>query len=144
MTLATKSISGHVYSFERLNAFDQFNVVRKLSGALIILSTPMRREKDEKPPSAEEFASLLVASTAALNNADMDYVNRICLSSVRRKQDSGTMAAVMEPRTGQLMFDDIGLTEMSQLLWGVMEAHRFLDFFSAPSSISEDQKPKTS
>lgn len=134
MILTTIKVGDHQYQIERMNALDQYNVVRKMSTVLMLLSSVIKQ--DGGAPKTE-FAKLMVAGSANLSNEDSDYVNRLCLSRVKRSagQDLG-WSAIIEPRSGQLMFEDIGAKEMAALVWGVMEAHQFIDFFSAPSSTS--------
>lgn len=141
--VTTIKLDEAVYQIGRLGSFDQFNIARKLSSILMLLAAMYKKEG--KKPSEEEFARLLVAGTGDLSNEEMNMINRVCLSVVMRQQPNGTgWAAVIEPRSGQLMFEDIGLKEMARLVWGVVEAHRIIDFFSAPSSTSDrsGEKPK--
>lgn len=140
MSLRTLTVGGIEYSVERLNAFDQYNVAKKLSTVLLLLSSIQKKEGAEGAPSALEFSKLLLAGTANLTNEDTNFVNRVCLTAVRRKQQGGAYAAMVESRTGQLMFDDIGVRELAELVWGVVEAHRMVDFFSDLPSNSEAAK----
>lgn len=80
----------------------------------------------------KNFGKAFCAMTANMQAEDVESVNNLCLSSVMRLQSNNVWANVMV--NGQLMFVDISLNDMLDLIWHVIEEHRLVDFFDEPPS----------
>lgn len=101
---------------EKLNAFDQLTLVRKLSPAIPVVDGLIREENKAKDKNL-----LTVLMLGQLSDADSEYVVKKCLSVVSRVQETGT-AKVQSP-TGQLMFDDMSMADILQLVSQVIEVN---------------------
>jgi len=66
--LASFDTGGHTYRISKLNAFDQFNIARRLSQALVPLGN-LRQAADERP---DDKALALAFVTLAANLAEDD------------------------------------------------------------------------
>lgn len=135
------SVGGHKYSCGRLNAFDQYDVARRFSPVLVWLGA-LKKEQEVRDPKA--FAQAICAMSASLPRADTDAVLNLCLSVVAREQATGF--APMRAESGALMFQDIELAELLEIVWHVLEANRIVDFFAAspsPSIATEGGQPSS-
>jgi hypothetical protein len=107
---------------ERLNAFDQLHLARKLSPALPIIEglvDPANVGKDK------QVLTVLLLSHVA--DADVDFVLRKCLRVVCRRQADGQLAR-LQSSDGQLMFSDTSLADLLELAVNVIEEN-LGDFF---------------
>lgn len=113
-------ISGQRYRAERLDAFKQLHVSRKIA-PIIPKLLPMFVKfagkadalKDDLDGMAEAFEPLAQA-LAEMPDADCEYVFNACLSVVMRNQQ-GNWASVWSQGAKSLMFDDIDLGVMVQI-----------------------------
>lgn len=101
-------VGGNRYRLGRLNAFEQHHVLRRLGvGGLL---------------------------SEAKADADSEYVMKLCLSVVERQQKAGWAPVVTkpttkgDPTTSQLVFDDIKLMELYELVGKVVDEN-LGDFF---------------
>jgi hypothetical protein len=122
------------YQARALSAFDQLHVARKLGSVLIFLGS-MKDNPDKTP---NNYARAMVAAAAPLGNEEVDWAIAACLSSVQRKQQGGW--AEVRAQSGKLMFDDVDLLAMMEIVWNVLDQNGLIDFFYvAPSSSSEPE-----
>ena len=98
----------------QLNVFDQLALARKLAPALPIVDVQLKNENKEKPK-----AILAIMMLAQIPDVDSDFVIRKCLSVVMRKQESGL--AKRQTSSGSLMFDDISMDDVLELVSWVIE-----------------------
>jgi hypothetical protein len=120
-------IDGNKYLVRPLNTFDQFEVARKLSPVLALLSS----QKDKKKLS-EAFPQAFCSLTAHLHKSDIEDIFKLAFSTVSRIQQN---QAVPIYTAGQLAFSDIGMKAMLTLLWSVLEVNRLVDFFNGSPSV---------
>ena len=132
------TIGDHGYRAEKLDAFQQWDVARRLlpvvGGAADLLVRVLKNGgKIESVLSIDvaEAIEPLAKALAAMPDADNRFVLDVCLSKVMRGQ-SGSWAPVKAPGGG-LMFNDIDMPVMLQLVWRVVE-HNLLSFSSAPAA----------
>lgn len=139
--MKTFKIGEHEYQARPLNVFDQHHVARKLGSVLIFLGS-MKADSTKTP---ENYARAMVAASSQIANEDVDYATAACLTVVSRKQAAGTGWAPVRAQSGQIMFEDINLMELMEIIWHVLDANGLIDFFYvAPSSSSEPETGRES
>lgn len=106
-------VKGQAYRAGRLDAKRQFHVTRRLAPLLAAAGGSLEQIKTD-PFSL--FAPL-AQGIASLPDADADFVIDTCLGVVQRKQGK-SWAPVTSP--GGLMFEDIGMAEMLQIVGKVL------------------------
>jgi hypothetical protein len=137
------TVNGSLYRIHKMDVLRQFHVARRLapvlSGVIEALKAagldPVKLAADEAPVAVDPFAMVepLSAVLAKVSDEDAEYIIGACLQCVMRAQPSGTgYAAVWVPRGG-LMFHDMQLPEMLQLVWKVLESN-LIGFFSGRGS----------
>jgi hypothetical protein len=135
-------VEGHTYSLAgRLDARRQFHVVRRLgpiAGALADVVKNFGQFRDFK--SAIETASVraiepVLVEIARMPEDDVDYVLGACLSVVRRQVPGGQGWAPVLAQDGRsMMFVDLNMAAMLQLVWRVLEENLAGFFGTSPSS----------
>lgn len=123
--------SGTYTTVNRLDAFSQLHVARKLSPAMPILEGMVDKRNADKNKDL-----LTVLMLRQLPDEDAEYVVRRCLSVVSRHSGK-TLAPVQSP-SGQLMFDDMSLAEMLELTVAVVEEN-LGDFFRGSLAVIAGQ-----
>lgn len=143
-------LNGVSYRAGKLTPFQQFNIVRKLAPILVSVAEKAEgnllagligagRGADDKPDMTKLLTPVL-QGIADLEEADANMVLNGCLRVVSRQQGPG-YAPVLAQGTGAMMFDDIDLPIMLQLVWKVLE-HNLSGFFQdVPQSSSEQPAP---
>lgn len=130
------TIGSDAYRIGRLSTFDQYHAARKLAPVLLFVSGVQNREE----VAGETFAKAILSITSSLSKQDSELALNLCLSVIKRKQGPA-WAAIMEPSSGRLAFEDIDVKTMLLLVWEVLKEHRLLSFFDdAPSSSPEEAK----
>lgn len=111
-------VAGHRYRAEKLDAFKQLHVSRKIAPIIpkllpMFLKFADKKEalKDDLEAMAEAFEPLAEA-LAEMPDADCEYVFNSCLGVVSRHQQNN-WASIWAG--GALMFDDIDLGVMVQI-----------------------------
>jgi hypothetical protein len=113
-------ISGQRYRAEKLDAFKQLHVSRKIA-PIVPKLLPMFLKfaesgdamKADLTGMAQAFEPLAQA-LADMPDADCEYVFNACLGVVARNQQ-GNWASVWNQNAKSLMFDDIDLGQMTQI-----------------------------
>src|SRR5690348_10037426 len=121
-------IGEHHYRIGRLNARQQFDVARRLSFVLVQLGG---EKNPEFKPTAENFARIILVTTGSVPQSDMDTALNICLSAVTRQMGGDRGYAAVVAGNGAMMFEDIDMSAMLQIVWHVIDQHRLVDFLSA-------------
>jgi hypothetical protein len=123
------SIDNIDYRVEKLDAFRQFALVRKLAPAFTLLAG-----QPDKEAARAGFPRAFAAISASLTNDDANDVLQICLGACMRRQ-GGNWARVSAPN-GSLMFGDMNdISVVLQIVWHVVEESRLIDFFAEPRLI---------
>lgn len=117
-------VKGHRYRAAPLGAVTAFHAIRRLSPLLAAAGGSLESMR------ADPLAALLpiAQGLASLPDADADYVLSACLGAVQRNQGGNVWAPVKGG--GGLMFDDIDMGSMLQIVGKVLAAN-FGDFFNA-------------
>lgn len=98
----------------KLDVFTQLSLARKLAPALPVVDVQLKEENKGKPK-----AILVVMMLAQISDEDSAFVVRKCLSAVMRKQDTGL--AKVQAANGSIMFDDITMDEILEMVSWVIE-----------------------
>lgn len=120
--MAEFNVGGQTYRSNRMDAFTQFHVMRRLAPIFSNL-------KDAYADGSTDLSNGLEAAAKAIGDMtdiDSEYVLKACLDATKRKQGE-TYASLRAG--GRLMFEDIGLQEMMQISWYVLRDN-FSPFFS--------------
>lgn len=126
---AERTISGQKYRIGDLTPKEQFHVARRIApiisdiagAAVAALRAPGALDPDKM--TEEAIGALLVSFAGGLGkmkNDEADYVIDTCLSACTRDQGNGQWAPVAG-RQGGMMFADIKLPEMVQLVVAVVQ-----------------------
>jgi hypothetical protein len=141
-------VNKHNYRATKLDAFQQWNVTRRLlpviggaADSFLKAAKAMSQGKD----ASVAFNALLEANTTAiiepltqalgrLSDADSSFIITTCLSAVQRQQGPNNWAQMVAPN-GRLMFAaEMDMVEMISIVWKVIEAN--LMSFSSGQSVN--------
>lgn len=115
--MTTVDIGAATYRFGKLDAMQQFHIVRRLLPILASLgvSPDMLRELGGKDNDLGMLAVMapIMDMVAKMPDAEVNYILQSALSVVQRQQ--GDNWAPVQNRTGQLMFADIDMPGMIRL-----------------------------
>lgn len=122
--------NGHEYRVGKLNAREQFHIVRRLA--------PVFGELVPALQGGSQFDAIpaMTRAIAGLSDEDADYCLFGLLKVVTRKQGQGMGYAPVS--TGNaIMYDDVDMVGMLQLAWQSLQ-HNMAGFFTAlPSDLKE-------
>ena len=104
-------IGEHTYRAGRLDARTQFHVVRRLAAVLADLTTA----------TSGNVMANIAAAVGRLKDEDADYVIDKSLRVITRAQEGGRGWAAVANSSGGIMFEDIDMPVMLQLVWKVLE-----------------------
>lgn len=125
------SINGQTYRVDKLNAFAQFHVARRLAPALWALGSGAMSTLKQGGEFSDAVAlgaiGPLVEVIAKMSNADSEYVLAACLGVCSRQSGTGWQKVYAEG--GGLLFQDIDLPAMMQLTMAAIRENlgNFLD-----------------
>jgi len=130
-----KVINEHTYQIGKINARDQFHIIRRLAPVLGGIAPALQGGK-----GGIEALPEIANAIAKLSDADADYVIFGLLKVVSRKQSNGLGWGPVS--TGELlMYDDIDMAQMIKLAWEVL-SYNMSGFFAALPSGSPEVTPK--
>jgi hypothetical protein len=127
-------ISGKKYRLPQLDVFQEFALASTISPILALLSL-----QTDKTKLAAKFPQSFTALTGemGLSRQAKDEIIQMCLSGVLR-EESASWLPVMST-SGQVMYQDMGLSVVLRLVWEILVQHKLIDFFSDPHSNSTEQ-----
>jgi hypothetical protein len=108
-------VAGKTFRTGTLTAKEQFHIGRRVMPLMNPILTSL------KSGGAKDFTDIIAAVSddlAKIPDDALDYVIDACLASVQIKQGD-SWAKVMV--NGRLMFHDIDLSQMLQIMWAVLE-----------------------
>ncbi len=122
--MAEFQIGGVEYRTARLNARQQWNVVRRLApllaaaGDLLKLAAPATEGDDA--PKDDAFAAFapFAEALAGLTDDASDYILDTCMRATARRSGDQWRPIF---NGGVMMFDDIDMKAMLQIAWNVMQ-----------------------
>jgi hypothetical protein len=121
-------ISGNTYTIGRLSTFKQLHVARRMAPFLSVL-TSVSRDVPGNPgvvggigASFAQFAGPIASVLASMSDQEVESIIGDCLNVVRRQMPGGTgWAVIWNVQAQSLQFEDIGLKEMLQLTFAVLQ-----------------------
>lgn len=133
MTTNEITIGQHVYRVGALSALEQFHIVRRLAPLMARVSTMTAaldavrhlraqaptQEGDTGEVPGEMFAAMvgpILQAAADMPQADADYIILQCLRVCARQQSGGAYAPLVAGDGVTLMFADLQLGDMLQLV----------------------------
>jgi hypothetical protein len=150
--VALFTVGGHEYRSDNLDAIGQFNVARRLTPVVFALAPLI-----SLGATTEELAAVItsdiganlellrptVEAVAKMSDADVDYIIANVASKVYR--------GIRNPVSGQIdswipiwnaharafQYQDIGLPELVQIVWRVLQENLSSFSFGSPSTSSE-------
>jgi hypothetical protein len=124
-------VGGHTYHVDPLSSFDQFDIARRVAPIITVLVMQKDREKLKAG-----FARAFVSLSSGITRDDGQAILTLCLGKVQRKDHVG-FAPILA--AGKMMYEDIDMPRMLELVWHVLDVSKIIDFFDVPASVS--QKP---
>lgn len=119
-------INGQTYKAGKLDAFKQFHIVRRLAPLLAGMSDVLRGGPTAAMARLKEdplgAALPIIECLGKMPDDEANYVITSCLSVVQRQQAQIGWANLTSSQ-GDLMFEDIGMPEMLQITWKVLESN---------------------
>lgn len=132
------TVGAHVYNIGKIDTFQQFDIARLYSPVLAQLGLLERVGEDGTPIPRESVIRAMAVFSRPIPKADSDFIIGACLAVVQRQQPNGTgWAPVRDAMTGKLMYQDISMAEMLEIILCVLEAHKLGEFFYIPLATSE-------
>lgn len=113
-------VAGTQYRADRLDAFKQLHISRKIAPMvpkLIPVFVSLQANEKADMATLVTAAGPFADALAAMAEADVDFVVKTCLASVRRNQ-AGAWSPLMS--NGALMFSDMGLDAMLPIVARVL------------------------
>jgi hypothetical protein len=126
---ATVDIGGHKYRIGRLSTFDQLDVATDLGNVFFRMSIlEQGAKKNGQSYSEEQAAQSFCAMCVDLEKSKRDAIFRKCLLVVQRAHAKVWGNVIMN---GEVMFQDIDLRELLQIVLHVVKHNGILAFFVA-------------
>lgn len=131
------SVGSATYRATKMDVFMQYDVARKWAPILIWVASS--KDKTFKPA---DFARAFCAVSSPIPKEDSDYVLGLCLDTVKR---GGAGSADFAPIrvSNKLMFDDIELPQMLEIVYHVLKLNKLIDFFVEAPATSEAAEAAT-
>lgn len=131
----------------KLTVFQQHDVVRRIAPLFAGLAGSMSSSPQQAAADigAALFANMgpLTDALASMSDSSSDYVLKTCLSVVSRQHSGGTGWARLTTSTGDMMFEDIDLLALYQIVWKVLEENLagFFGGLATPSAEAGPEQP---
>lgn len=142
--MAEFPINGHEYRTSKLDAVKQFHIARRIAPVLtnmvdliqVFEKLDLSSIEKADPEEIMKAVSPLVSAIGALPDEDTEYIINSCLRITKRKGPTGQWGPVMAQHGGGLMFDDIEMEHMLQIVWAVVQENlaRFLGALPSTSN----------
>lgn len=113
------TISGNTYKAGKLDAFKQFHVARRIAPVLSGLGVFIEVAKVDPLAAVGPVAEAI----GKMTDADSEYVIYTCLGVVQRKQPGVNLGWGPVTSSGGMMYDDIDMAVMLQLVWHVLQVN---------------------
>lgn len=130
-------VKGQTYKIEQLDALTQFHVVRRLAPVLGKIIPALNEARAGTDLSFFETLSMAVSE---MTDEDANYCIFTLLKRVKRKQAQGLGWAAVTAGNQQIMFSDIDITVMLQIVAKAIQFN-FSDFFSESPLASNNEAP---
>jgi Phage tail assembly chaperone protein, TAC len=119
-------VGDHVYRAGRMSVFEQFGIASDFRDVLLGLALA---EKRRDPKTTDEQFRKSVDLLAASGSAPPPVRERVmqqCLAVTVRRQKAGWAPMIAD---GQVMFQDVTLSDLVQIMYHVFQHNGLLDFF---------------
>ena len=125
----TFELNGNTYQVKRLSVFQQLKVVSKLSPIFVMLA-----QQKDKDLTKIKFAEFFAAFSNNMQEEQTNEVLKLCLSTVYRR-----ISKTWHPiyKGNDLVYQDINLKDLLNIVYETLEANKLFDFFSENSLTSE-------
>lgn len=138
------NVGEHSYRCSRINAVDQFHMMRRLAPIMSsvtnlspseVMSGDAGREELLDTISSEDFLKAI----AGIENKDYDFIFSKCLGSVSRQVVEGSYSPILS-QNGGFMYEDLkyDLHALGLIIFNVLKFN-FSDFFKG--LLQNSQKP---
>jgi len=122
------TVNGHDYATTKMRVLDQLNLTRRLAPAIGVgiskigvsgMKDAVTEEltKEQAEERAIALVPIFLEVYASLSEDDANWITMKCLECVQRRSDQGYAFVA---RSGEIMFDDIELPEILQLIGHVI------------------------
>lgn len=132
-------VGEHSYRVGKLNTLSQFHIVRRLAPIFAGLGESLKSMQDNPLQAIEPMTRAI----AGLSDEDSNYVIFGCLKCVQRDAGQGRGWSAVT-NSNQLMFQDIELPQMMELIWKVLESNLAGFLASLPDPATIEDKAKAS
>lgn len=92
------------------------------------------RDPTKPAPGPADYAKMLVMLTGEMPRAEIDDIIFTCLKRVMWQ--SGPSWAPLVSANGSLMDESLGVVQVMEIVWRMLDGHALPDFFAAPPSVS--------
>ena len=120
------SVGTKTYLFDKMDLFKAGDVARIWSYALIMLA------KAPLDLKAEDFAKSFPTFISMVPKPENDYAMNLCLGNVKRNMGNDKGWSPLTSSTGSLMYEDMSLAELYQIIFYALKSNELLHFFGAP------------
>lgn len=146
--MSSFKLDANSYMTRPLEVRKAAHVLRRLTPFLPSLTVIYKATNDGISPmdATVMMSNPLIAAMSKMTDADQDYIFDACLFVTKRysgdPEKGDAVWADVWVQNGGLMFEDIGLFEMGQITWNVLQ-DTYRPFFSALQAIAQPAgKPK--
>jgi hypothetical protein len=139
------TIGSTVYRTDRpLDAFQQDKVLRRISPVFAALVGSMNTSSLDQIADAGNALlgniGPLAEALSQIKDADSDYVLKTCLGVVSRQATGAATWSKLTTPSGDLMFQDIGLLDVYQIVFRVLQEN-LAGFFAGLATPSSEAGP---
>lgn len=110
--MAVHTVNGHEYVVGRLNARQQFDIVRRLGILNMLFEDPVEAEHRD---GARWIGVLLTGQLANMPQHEIDFILNMSFSIIHRRTSEGKSVPAFNSNTGLPMFEDIDMNIMLEL-----------------------------
>lgn len=112
------TVGGVNYRSVKMDAFKQFHVIRRMGPLFPNIAGFLTEAKKEDSDKMLQ-AGYIAAALGRLSDPDANFILNNCLATCQRQQ--GTVWANLTDASGSLMFSDLSMPDMLELVWKVLE-----------------------
>jgi len=141
-------LAGQKYRTGKLNAFEQFNVVRRIAPVLSGLGESFakipRTDGQEEEATQENEANVWSAlgpvadALSSMPDDHVSYVLKLCLAKCQRLDEHTQTWARVTTQNGDLLYQDIDVSVMMQLVFNIIQEN-LGGFFNAPLPLNSGE-----
>lgn len=139
-------VGGQTYRTTKMNTFVQFHLARRVAPLMIPIAARLGEGGDLRQALAGsdgepmmQFAVPIIEAIGTMSDTDAENIIFPCLAVVQRRTGPAWSGVLAGGGLGAqaMMFDDISLPDMLQLVWKVLEVNLQAFFHAVPSASGE-------